>query len=336
MYKESWSKLQQDTPQLFSYEDRALYSTWEISLQHVKRQSLLAENLLRLWAYFDNQDVWFELLHECPQGSPRWVFELTQSQQSFDAAIRVLCDHALLEADPAIEDTGIESRGYSMHACVHAWTIHVLNQEWDFELAGLALGCVGNHLQSDNARKPWVTQQRLLQHAGRCWGFVVNGSLNSNGRDSIIHSLSILYADLGRLDEAENMHQWALQGKEKALGPEHTSTLDTVNNLGNLYVKLGRLDEAEKMYQRALQGYKEALGPEHTSTLNTVNNLGVLYINLGRLDEAEKMYQRALQGREKALGPEHTSTLDTVNNLGNLYINLGRLDEAEKMYQRAL
>jgi hypothetical protein len=44
------------------------------------------------------------------------------------------------------------------------------------------------------------------------------------------------------------MYQRALQGYEKAWGPEHTSTLNTVNNLGNLYKNLGRLDEAEKMY----------------------------------------------------------------------------------------
>jgi tetratricopeptide (TPR) repeat protein len=31
------------------------------------------------------------------------------------------------------------------------------------------------------------------------------------------------------------MYQRALQGKEKAWGLEHTSTLDTVNNLGAFY-----------------------------------------------------------------------------------------------------
>ncbi|KAF2786019.1 hypothetical protein K505DRAFT_193517, partial [Melanomma pulvis-pyrius CBS 109.77] len=70
------------------------------------------------------------------------------------------------------------------------------------------------------------------------------------------------YADQGKLVEAEKMYQRALQGKEKAWGPEHTSTLDTVNNLGILYKNQGKLVEAEKMYQRALQGYEKALGPD--------------------------------------------------------------------------
>jgi tetratricopeptide (TPR) repeat protein len=57
------------------------------------------------------------------------------------------------------------------------------------------------------------------------------------------------------------MYQRALQGYEKALGPEHTSTLDTIIYLGNLYSNQGKLVKAEQMYQRALQGYKKALGP---------------------------------------------------------------------------
>jgi hypothetical protein len=45
------------------------------------------------------------------------------------------------------------------------------------------------------------------------------------------------------------MYQRALAGKEKALGPDHTSTLGTVNNLGNLYSDQGKLKEAEMIYQ---------------------------------------------------------------------------------------
>ena len=37
----------------------------------------------------------------------------------------------------------------------------------------------------------------------------------------------------------------ALTGQEKLLGPENTSTVNTINNLGNLYCKQGRLVEAE-------------------------------------------------------------------------------------------
>jgi tetratricopeptide (TPR) repeat protein len=78
--------------------------------------------------------------------------------------------------------------------------------------------------------------------------------------------LGSLYKKLGRHDEAEKMYQRALQGKEKAWGPGHTSTLSTVNNLAGLYIKLGRLDEAEKTLQRALDGIAGAITPENYMT----------------------------------------------------------------------
>jgi hypothetical protein len=70
-----------------------------------------------------------------------------------------------------------------------------------------------------------------------------------------------------------------LQGKEKALGVEHPSTLDIVYSLGILYTNQGKVAEAEQMFQQVLQCREKALGIEHTSTLKTVNNLGCLYAN---------------------------------------------------------
>ena len=102
------------------------------------------------------------------------------------------------------------------------------------------------------------------------------------------------------------MYQRALQGKEKAWGPDHTSTLATVNNLGTLYKSQGKLDEAKKMYQRALQGYEKAHGLENVMryrpALNTIWNLGDIFAAQGHLDEAKEMYSRACTGY-RALSP---------------------------------
>ncbi|KAN0083094.1 hypothetical protein V8E54_002182 [Elaphomyces granulatus] len=365
LYKASWAKLLMTSPELGSYEDRMLYSTWQLSFDQVKQRNELSAKLLRLWAYFDNQDLWFELLRHGGSKDPDWIRELTEDKLVFNGAVRVLSDHGLVEVDMSSQEL-IESRGYSIHGCVHSWAVNVLNQEWDSDLARLALKFVGSHVPKKESAKWWLTQRRLLPHAARCSHAVLNGMVIADGMEWELHYLGLLYVDQGKLDEAEKMYQRALQGKEKAWGLDHTSTLDTVNSLGALYADQGKLDEAEKMYQRALQGFdvvnnlgllyadqgkldeaekmhqralqgkETTLGPDHTSMLYTVNNLGTLYKDQGKLDEAEKMYQRALQGKEKAWGPGHTSTLHTVHNLGILYKSQGKLDEAEKMYQRAL
>jgi hypothetical protein len=127
LYKASWTKLQNTSPKLSSYEDQTLYSTWQLSFDHVKQRNELSANLLRLWAYFDNQDIWFELLHHGDSKDPEWIHELTKDELSFNSAVRVLSDHGLVEVDTSSQK-GPESRGYSIHGCVHSWAIHVLNK----------------------------------------------------------------------------------------------------------------------------------------------------------------------------------------------------------------
>jgi tetratricopeptide (TPR) repeat protein len=130
-------------------------------------------------------------------------------------------------------------------------------------MASLALECVSGHLPGNNQHNPAVIERRLMRHVGRSWEFIVDGRVDSSGRELHLHRFGSTFKNQGRFNEAEKMYQRALQGYEKAWGLEHTSTLDTVNNLGVLYEDLGRLDEAEKMYQRALQGYEKRLGYEH-------------------------------------------------------------------------
>ena len=167
LYKGSWTKLLKMSPELSSYEDRTLYSTWQLSFDRVKQQNELSSKLLRLWAYFDNQDIWFELLRHGDSADPEWIRELTKDELSFNGAVRVLSDHGLVEVNTSSQER-MESRGYSIHSCVHSWMINVLNQEWDSDLAKLALKFVGSHVPGKESAKWWLTERRLLQHAARC------------------------------------------------------------------------------------------------------------------------------------------------------------------------
>ncbi|KAF2262017.1 hypothetical protein CC78DRAFT_535080, partial [Lojkania enalia] len=105
-------------------------------------------------------------------------------------------------------------------------------------------------------------------------------------------------------------------------GPEHTSTLGTVNNLGSLYADLGRLDEAEKMYQHALRGYKKAISPENMPTfipaLNTIWGLASLFENQNRVEDAKAFYSQAISGYEKVFRSDHLICQALRNRLAAL------------------
>ncbi|KFA76937.1 hypothetical protein S40288_10344, partial [Stachybotrys chartarum IBT 40288] len=286
LYNKSWLRLQKASPKLLTY-DYAMYTTWDISYRHIERDDKNAAKLLRLWAYFDNEDLWFKLLQSDGLGAQDWLQQATQDRLSFDQTMRILCSHGLVEADPPTRKWGRLKDAEDMY-------------------------------------------NRALQGYEKAWGSEHTSTLDT------VNNLASLYADQGQFKDAEDIYNRALQGYEKAWGPEHISMLNTVNNLGLLYKAQGRFKDAEDIYNRALQGYEKAWGPEHTSTLNTVNNLGLLYADQGRFKDAENMYNRALQGYEKALRVPMVNTyppaLNTMENLGDLLRKVGRLKEAQIYY----
>ncbi|KAJ5201210.1 hypothetical protein N7449_006013 [Penicillium cf. viridicatum] len=306
-YQESWTELQLQSNPGRQYQQGNMLQTWMISYLEIQKRDPSAADLLLLLALFDSRDIWYELVKSGSHSLnvPDWLEKATSDGLSFKTRMRSLVGFSFLQSKQ-------QEGSYTMHPVVQDWCHYIANESKDvnrIQLNELALISVGYSVPSANDNI-------------ELWG--------------AFHGLGDLYCDQSKLKEAEKMYQRALAGQETALGPDHTSTLNIVNNLGLLYKDQGKLKEAEEMYQRALAGYDKALGPDYMSILNTVNNLGILYKDQGKLKEAEEMYQRALVGYEKALGPDHTSTLNTVNNLGLLYSDQGKLKEAEDMYQRAL
>ena len=331
-YQESWSELQLQSDPGRQYQQGNMLQTWMISYLEIQKRDPSAAGLLLLLARFDNRDIWYELVKSSHHSSnvPDWLKKVVSSGLAFKLGVKPLIGFSLLESKQ-------QKGSYAMHPVVQDWCLHIANTNKNVDLMQLnelALISVGYAVPSASDRDYSELQQRLIPHANyvrhRDWSGVNIALWGA------FHGLGDLYSDQGKLKEAEEMYQRALAGKEKALGSNHASTINTVNNLGVLYSYQGNLKEAEEMYQRALAGKESGLGADHASILNTVHNLGNFYNAQGKLKEAEEMYQRALAGYEKSLGPGHTSTLNTVNNLGNLYSHQGKLKEAEEMYQRAL
>ena len=153
LYEASWLRLQMTSPQLSSYEDRSLYTTWQLSLNQIERQNFLSAKLLQLWAYFDQKDLWYKLLRHGRlveiEGAD-WFRKLTEDELSFNMAVRILCNYGLVDPDVSFHDQA-RSRGYSMHSCVHSWTVFALNKEWDWNMARLALTCVASEIPGKNS-----------------------------------------------------------------------------------------------------------------------------------------------------------------------------------------
>lgn len=89
---------------------------------------------------------------------------------------------------------------------------------------------------------------------------IIDGGLGESGKHWILDESGYVCSNQGRADGAEKMFAGAGRQRE-GTGPDHTSTLGTINNLGNLHAYL-RVDKADAMYLRALHGCEKALGQE--------------------------------------------------------------------------
>ena len=338
-FDRTWFDLmgKQDQFPLEEYGERSMLTTWKISYDQVLRRSEAAAWLLRLWAFFHHDDLWYGLLAKSGDieefvtfETPTWLAELSESELEFSSAM------GLLKAYSLAESTGAGS--YTMHSVLHRWSRSLSLDADAALLVSISICVLAKASPSTAYGLSWKLERRLLQHVLhvcnelRMTRILAQHDLPSGATNLLGH----LLRHQEKRDDAAQMYQRALLGYEKALGPNHTSTLETVNNLGLSYWRQGKLGRAKKMFQRALIVQEKELGPNHMSTLDTVNNLGITYAARGKLGRAKKMFQRALILYEKELGSNHISTFDTVNNLGIIYWKQGKLDKGEQMFQRAL
>lgn len=340
LYKESWSMLHTSTPKLGSYKDSTLCSTWQLSYAQIQHQDSLAAYLLQWWAYFDNEDIWFELLQPSAingtdgadsTAASTWMHRVVD-ELSFNQAMGTLYDYGFVEPHIYTQDL-VGSRGYSMHACVHSWTVNVLNEHRDASLLQAAVDCVAARVPERSEQQYWLLQRRLLPHAMRCSSMLLD---EDHCQGISFGNLGSLYRDQGKLAEAEVMFMRAFRESERTFGSGHTSTLEAITDLGLIYKGLGKYSESENMYLRAVHEYENSLGPDDMLTLKAVNHLALLYRDQDKLTKAEDLFLRVLEGREKALGPDNIYTLETVNCLGLVYSDQDKMPEAQEMYLRAL
>ncbi|KAH7007847.1 uncharacterized protein B0I36DRAFT_437158 [Microdochium trichocladiopsis] len=94
-YKESWARLTGNL-HLGSYADRTLATTWQLSYEHVQTQNPLAAHLLQWWAYFNNEDIWYDLIQASNEDGPMWMKQLS-GELNFNDAMGVLYDYSLVE-----------------------------------------------------------------------------------------------------------------------------------------------------------------------------------------------------------------------------------------------
>ncbi len=193
---------------------------------------------------------------------------------------------------------------------------------------------------------------------------------------SILDSLGGVFYELGRMRDARQVYEEALD-RQRRQGDSATQQIAfTLDSLGAVYLKLhlvhkaeDTLEQATEMHQRlgdemgeardllnlgsvyrAERAFPQAeaalraslaireriLAPGDREIAIAANNLGALLRDLKRFDQSEPLLERALMIWQKTLPPDHPLIAASLNNLGMLYASLGRFEDAEPYLLRAV
>ena len=141
------------------------------------------------------------------------------------------------------------------------------------------------------------------------------------------HNLSILYLDLGRMEEAERWERRSLEGREREHGAEDTRTLVSLRGLGVIYFRQGRFGEATEIRRELLRRCQRALGEGNAVTQDARLGLANVLRAGGEFAEAEALLLEV----ESAL-PRLPAATDTAprlrRHMRDLYSDWGRPEDA--------
>lgn len=153
---------------------------------------------------------------------------------------------------------------------------------------------------------------------------------NIEGRTEVFYQRGLLLRGVGRLDEAQEQLQRALE-MSRTTGNE-LQQIYAMLDLSQLFFLKG---DTEKAQQYAVEGteFSQQRGLENLAASGLIS-LGRSYQARGEYGEAEKYYRQALDFARRSKGRLREAI--SLLNLGNLYIQQLRTDEGLSLVNQAL
>jgi tetratricopeptide (TPR) repeat protein len=335
LYDQQWDELQENADELLEYENRTLFTTWNLSLEQVRQQNPAAANLMSFLAYLSNTGLNYDLFRSAKNRGrvfkASWLNDLVGSKVVFNKAMATLQNYSLVEYTP---------QGYSLHTCVHDWTLQALNNVIEEDYYWDAMLCIASNVIELDKENSWQINHRLLQHAHRLWNIRPQVPPKEDRYDETdgysLERIGSLWHNQGNNDKAEPLYSAALDTSRRLYGTNHPWTLGDMANLASIYLSTNRIMEAENAYNRILEICVQTSLSNQIFVNRVRNGLALLYTSQGKLAEAEFLMRTALAAEEAVSGLEKQLVPQIAFNLASILRRQGKLSEAGAISQRAV
>jgi hypothetical protein len=102
---------------------------------------------------------------------------------------------------------------YSLHTCVHDWTLQCLNLDFDSGLCQVAIHCIAESVKWQTEVDYWVTNRRVLQQAHRLEHAQLKTLIDWDGVEpGDLHNIANLFRQGDMNVAAEVMYMRAQRG----------------------------------------------------------------------------------------------------------------------------
>ncbi|KAE8322332.1 hypothetical protein BDV39DRAFT_218643 [Aspergillus sergii] len=310
-YESRWNIDPRRPVKLQEYQERTLYTTWEISYNRLMHEDPEAAAMLRIIAYFDNQSLWYELFHAgLKDGYP--LYDVISDEVSFNGAMTVLSDCSFLEFHPGLRD-------WSMHKCVHDWVSASLGKAIGPQGYWYAFDCVSGSIDpKDKESLAYPAHSRYVPHAKHLSQsrFLKSDIIETITPERLraVRGISSLLLYQAQYDSAVRLLKSFLQS-QAAHDPDDDVTLSIMNDLGYIYSAQTRYSEARELLGTALTRKEKILEANDLSLVGTRINLGHVYTHQGDYQAAKEMYLQALFGKDVAADEHILATLHLLESV---------------------
>jgi tetratricopeptide (TPR) repeat protein len=338
-----------------------VYITWDITMEAVRKESLLAYRLLTVCAYLNNNDIPNYLLKTFASSS-----ENNPNQEIFEAALGTLSSYSILTVNmessnasihPLVQEvTRLKSKpeaeqlldkllGCHEYSSLHRYLsissldrnqiLHLM-QIWEhsFEYSNLVKG--HSDMATDIFNKLLsLTLYRELLRFTKSIASALRHISGGRKRDTLwMEYCACLGLETnGEYEEALKQYKIVWEKQVKHVGQYDSHTLLTQEQIASTLCRMKKWEESLKKHQEVYSLMLKHLPKDHSHTRITQHNIAICLKEMGELDKALPIFQDVYDFRKKTYGATNSWTLDTRSHIADIWFQKMDFEKARLEYE---
>jgi tetratricopeptide (TPR) repeat protein len=318
--------------------------TVRLVLAQLRRESLVATQLLYLFACLGPTGVPHDLPAHAPHVLPWRLARVAQDPVSLDKATQVLVRTSLVSPDRpghlrmhsvvqeiVRADVDRRTNTWWQRAVHRCRTIGDNGNAWGVARWLDAVGLLLLHAFPADTEdlSGWTRCAELQPHLDAYAGLAEQHGSDGLMLADVCERLASYLGDRGEVAAAEHRHSQTFSLREKILGSEHPKTLTPLHHLGLMLTRRGDYRQSAERLRQLYSVQLRTGGPTDPATLGTQLRLAFAVFELGELREAERLARNVWHFRRDNLGEDHNDTLQARFVLGAV-LQESKLDEASQ------